>query len=122
MIQMNDEKILADEILSDEELDNVAGGSCYEIAEDSYFLNSLNGSTGRHAPLKFKHGDPQAESEIKAAWAKLGVGVYFDTSEIERNHHNRYYIKGKEVSKFAAREYAMEMTGHFMNESEWNHY
>lgn len=30
--------------LSDEELSKVAGGMCYETADDTRFLNSLNGS------------------------------------------------------------------------------
>ena len=35
---MADEKILKDEVMSDEELDNVAGGSPGQTADDSRFL------------------------------------------------------------------------------------
>ena len=34
---MKDEKILQEEILSDEELKEISGGSCYESADDSRF-------------------------------------------------------------------------------------
>ena len=41
---MIDKSKLANAAMSDEELDNVAGGNSWETAEDSQFLNSLNGS------------------------------------------------------------------------------
>ena len=34
--------------LNNEELEQVAGGSAYDLADDSRFLNSLNGSTDRY--------------------------------------------------------------------------
>ena len=40
---MAEEDKFADEMLTDDELDNVAGGNCYEKADDTRFLNSLNG-------------------------------------------------------------------------------
>ena len=43
-----DEKILQDEMMSADELDAVAGGDCHETADDSRFLNSLNGSCDRY--------------------------------------------------------------------------
>ena len=49
---MMDEKILQDEIMSADELDAVAGGDCYETADDSRFLNSLNGSCDRYGATK----------------------------------------------------------------------
>ena len=40
---MKGEKILASEKLSDEDLENVVGGSAEELADDSRFLNVLLG-------------------------------------------------------------------------------
>ena len=39
----------ADEMLTDEQLDNVAGGTYSQTADDSRFLNCLNGSTDRYS-------------------------------------------------------------------------
>lgn len=49
---MAEEYQLANEAMSDDELDNVAGGTCNELADDSRFLNSLNGSTDRYGATK----------------------------------------------------------------------
>ncbi|MBQ7477934.1 MAG: hypothetical protein IJT01_03420, partial [Selenomonadaceae bacterium] len=60
--------------LNDEELDQVVGGSCYDLANDSRFLNSLNGSTDRYGPWKI-HNSKDRLLIIENAWAKLGVGI-----------------------------------------------
>ncbi|MBR0284732.1 MAG: hypothetical protein IJQ78_05940, partial [Selenomonadaceae bacterium] len=60
--------------LNDEELDQVVGGSCYDLADDSRFLNSLNGSTDRYGPWKI-HNSKDRLLIIENAWAKLGVGI-----------------------------------------------
>ena len=49
---MIDEKKLAKAAMSEEELDQVAGGTASEIADDSRFLNSLNGSTDRYGSFR----------------------------------------------------------------------
>ena len=49
-----------DEILKAEELGQIAGGNCYETADDSRFLNSLNGGENRlpgHLSLSFRNCD-----------------------------------------------------------------
>ena len=110
MVAMNDEKILSEEKLSDEELENVAGGKWEQTYYDVKFLNRLNGSCRLH-----RSGDDIPRSEVENAWRALGVNaeVHWNTSS------NHYYIGGKEVSQEAAREYVMEMTGKFMSRSEW---
>ena len=64
-------EILKDELLNDEELESIAGGNAEETANDSRFLNSLNGLTDRYGELKIRTGNHDAE--ITLAWAKLGV-------------------------------------------------
>ena len=49
---MTKEDKFADELMSDEELDNVAGGCAEQMADDSRFLNSLNGSTDRYGSFR----------------------------------------------------------------------
>lgn len=68
---MADEKKFAEEKMSDDELEQVAGGDCYETADDSRFLNSLNGSTDRYGATRIFFGDHS--EEIQSAWAKLGI-------------------------------------------------
>lgn len=114
---MADKDKIADEIMSDEELDNVAGGTCYEMADDSRFLNSLNGSCDRYGATKcFFIGGSGRDEEIKKAWATVGISVelhnYLDVD-------NRYYLNGEKITQEQARQHAMKVTGHYMTESDW---
>ena len=111
---MADEKILKDEVMSDEELDGVAGGDCYQTADDSRFLNSLNGSCDRYGSTKIWFGGKK--NEIEKAWASVGIkaDVHTDLSD-----SNKYFLNGQEISQEQARQHAMNVTGHHMTESEW---
>ena len=60
--------------LTEKELDQVAGGSAYDLADDSRFLNSLNGSTDRYGAWKM-HNSKDRLLIIENAWAKLGIGI-----------------------------------------------
>ena len=114
----NIKKINAElEKLSDEELDKVAGGTCNEIADDSRFLNSLNGSCDRYGAARIFFEAPfvgSPDEEVKKAWAKLGI-----TAEFEELTDNRYYLNGQQITQEQARQHAMNVTGHHMPESEW---
>ncbi len=103
------------EKLTDEELDGVAGGSRYETADDSRFLNSLNGSCDRYGAWKIFWSTNNEAKEIKNAWASVGV-----ETNIGSTKKNIYYINGHEVTQEQARQHAMNVTGHHMTESEWN--
>ncbi len=111
---MAKEDKFADEMLTDEELDNVAGGTCYETADDSRFLNSLNGSTDRYGATKIWFGD--YSEEIQRAWEKVGV-----TANVKgtTSRYNKYRIGNRIVSQEEARQHAMNVTGHHMSESDW---
>ena len=111
---MIDEKKLANAAMSDDELDNVAGGNCFEMSDDSKFLNSLNGSTNRYRDLQIlTEGHVQ---EIKKAWATVGIDCYLHPGCIG---DNRYSLNGKQITQEQARQHAMEVTGHHMTESDW---
>ena len=113
---MIDEKKLASAAMSEEELDNVAGGNCFEMSNDSRFLNSLNGSTNRYRDIQIvSQGHHQ---EIKKGWATVGIdcylhpGIYGD---------NRYYLDGKQITQEQARQHAMNVVGKQMTESDWKY-
>ena len=114
---MAEEKKFADEVMSDEELDNVAGGTCYEMADDSRFLNSLNGSCDRYGSTKIWFNNDKIK-EIEKAWATVGITAELNNS-ITDEYTNKYYLNGKQISQDQARQHAMNVTGHHMTESEW---
>ena len=94
------------EKMSDEELDKVAGGTFHEVADDSHFLNSLNGSCDRYGSVE----------ETKKGWATVGITA--DLSNIAWEH-NKYYLNGKQITQEEARQHAMKVTGHHMTEKDW---
>ena len=79
-------------MLSEEQLENVAGGTCLESARDSYFLKLIK------------------------AWATVGVKLELPESIFVAN---KYFINGKQVSQEDARKHAMRVTGKYMEEEDW---
>ena len=99
-----------------EQLNEVAGGTCCEAANDTRFLNSLNGSTDRFGTFKcFCSGRPIIKM-IEDAWTKLGITANVYTG----GKDNTYYYNVNEITQEEARQYAMRVTGHYMNRSEWD--
>jgi len=108
------------ETMSDEELSMVAGGTKTETANDSRFLNSLNGSCDRYGTYKVSPSTPGSDArrkEIKDAWAKVGIKA---TLAVEYDWQNRYFLDGREITQEEARQHAMNVTGHHMTEADWN--
>ena len=106
----------ADEIMSDEELDNVAGGKAVQASYDSCFLNSLNGSCDRYGTTRLVFENHK--EEIENAWSTVGI-----TAKIRCGfsiYSNEYYLNGQEITQEQARQHAMKVTGHYMSESDWN--
>ena len=94
---MAEEKINSAEIMSDEELDGVAGGTLAESQKDVKFLSAIGALT---------QGDEANLARITRAFASHGVGVvihgdvngYSDNP----NMNNEYFINGKQVTRAAA--------------------
>ena len=105
------------EIMSDDELDGVSGGNCYQIADDSRFLNSLNGSTDRYGATKSFFNAASIIKETEAAWASLGIKCKSRGGTGET--YNEYYLNGQQITQEQARQHAMKVTGHYMTESDW---
>ena len=106
----------AGEVMSDSELDAVAGGRAGQSADDSRFLNSLNGSCDRYGATRLIFENH--EEEITNAWATVGIKAKivggFGISS------NEYYLNGREITQEEARRHAMDVMKHYMVESDWN--
>lgn len=94
---MAEEKINSAEVMSEDELDNVAGGNAVETQKDLDFLRAV-GAMGQDTSAVL--------ADITRAFASHGVGVVIHgdvrgTSD-NPNMNNEYYIKGKQVTRAAA--------------------
>lgn len=107
------------EQLSDEQLEQIAGGNAEETSNDSRFLNSLNGSTNRYGPERIAWSFGVHNAEIEKGWATVGIKaeVYFACGGFGRR--NRYYLNGRQITQEEARQHAMKVTKHFMTEKDW---
>ena len=93
---MKDEKILQGELLSEEELDQVAGGSWSNTAQDSEFLfkHKLMDDWYYTGGAAFNWGE--VSSQVDKGWARAGItcctvyGCIYD---------NEYWKDGKKISR-----------------------
>ena len=115
-------KMFADKQLDAGQLEEVAGGSYYETADGSRFLNVLlrghPAQPDRYGEAKLGYdiaGNSSRYKEIKAAWAVCGV----ELRHIGENGFNHYYIDGKSVTQGNAREHAMKVMGKKLTDSDW---
>ena len=111
---MAEEKKLADEVLSDEELDQVAGGSLQQSADDSLYLNDLlygrPGQCDQYGKTRLLF-DLEARSDLKNAWASVGVEY-----EAFAGSNSKYYHGGQQISRRRAYEIAWERAGRNMSD------
>ena len=100
------EKILKDEVLNDDELEQVSGGGERQDRGDSDFLNQLG---YKHERKYYNWGDAEyLHTElIEQAWAAAGVKAILD----ESIYSNEYYIGGKQVSRKDAFIHVMKKRG-----------
>ena len=106
------------ELMSDEELEKVSGGTTTEMADDSRFLNSLNGSCDRYG--EWRIGTQYHGEEITKAWATVGVKAELHSGFIfSKGEPNKYFIGSQQVTQEQARQHAMKVTGHYMTEEDW---
>ena len=120
---MKNEKILANEKISEEALDKVVGG--YEGGgDDKKFLNALFGGKM----------DLSNDDLLREAWGKAGVTLKI----IEEQQHGfdlgaifglsngmatfsvpKYFVDGHEVTQSQARKHAMKTTGKILDITDW---
>lgn len=92
----NNEKFFESEQLGLEQLDEVSGGSCRELSEDSRILKSL-GLCGKFYDQSDLKSSPRQCQEVVSAWRQGGVEVR--TSKL---YPNQYFIDGKKVTRLIA--------------------
>ncbi|MBE8952129.1 MAG: hypothetical protein SR1Q7_03160 [Quinella sp. 1Q7] len=108
------------ETMSDDELDQVAGGECSETANDSRFLNSLNGSCDRYGDDRIAWSFGVHNAEIEKAWSTVGIKAEVYFAQFPFGKSNKYYLDGQQITQEQARQHAMKVTGHYMTEKDWN--
>lgn len=97
------------ELLSDEELDQVAGGNYDECVADMNFLRQCEVDVGDYDPdydLLFLR--------VEEAWAKVGIKCSaWDMDYNVSVYKNKYYLDGKEISREEAIEHAKKVTNFY---------
>ena len=118
-------KLFANKALSAEDMDDVAGGTTQELADDSRFLNVLlrghPAQPDRYGEEKINYDVANNSSriaEVKAAWAACGVTLK-DASAGAFGKKNVYYYNGEEVTRAYAMQRAMSHMGKFLEKSDW---
>ena len=94
---MAEEKILKDELLSDEQLENVAGGTLDETAADTRVLKKLGlRIDGRSAEdlIDFSKFS-EAAGEVSQIFKRFGIRV----DQYWGPKTNKYYRDGQEISR-----------------------
>ena len=94
---MAKENKFADEILSDDELDQVAGGGIPETSNDSKLLYERGLVDDWHGveTTAFRRGS--YSEAVDAGWSKAGI-----TCVTKPFKDNQYFINGKEISRYEA--------------------
>ena len=101
----------ADEMLTDDELDNVAGGTVEQTVSDSRFLNILLEGTkyhccGRHDKFDIAINFYDERNDVAKSWASLGIEFKHNNS-----NGNTYKLNGNPITQIEAYEYAMKKVG-----------
>lgn len=92
------------EQLSDEQLEQVAGGTWQQTSDDAHFLHTLNPSFQdvTVVALMFEPGT-SLERGVINEWKKYGVDYEWHSGAV---YDNKYKINGKEVSRDEAYNHA----------------
>lgn len=117
---MADKDKIADEMLSDDELDGVAGGTPGELADDSRFLNVLLHETKKYHQCD-RYGEfimfwsDNARQDLKKSWNSLGIEIEFGLFG-----ENTYKLNGNKISRDEAWAHAESLVDKHLTEAQWN--
>ncbi len=115
-------KMKADNTLDMESLDTVAGGDCYQMSDDTRFLNVLlRGRTGqpdRYGATKCWMCDDIAD-ELKAAWKSVGI-ICEPNSDMSGNNVYKLAYTGGEISREQAWDYVQARVGKYLKKEDWD--
>lgn len=101
------------EMLSDEELENVAGGCWYETSNDSKFLNVLLRGTEHHRCDRYGRAKIAwgYDKDVIDSWSSVGIRM----KPYGATLHNEYFLNGKQISRDEAWAHAEKFVA-----STWN--
>ena len=106
------------EQMSEEELEHVAGGTWAQTANDSRFLNSLNGLTNNYSAFQIAATPgTKIQEEIQRGWAKVGITFTWHNGITK---DNEYYLNGKKITQDEARPHAMMVTKKVIDVKDWD--
>ena len=117
---MSDKDKYADEKLTDDELDKVAGGTLREDADDSRFLNVLLQGTNkyhqcdRYGEFRMLWSAGAAHDDLRKAWNSLGIEITYSTAGSE------YRLNGNKISREEAWAHAESLVGKHLTKEQWN--
>jgi len=110
--------------ISDNSLNFVSGGTMYETADDSRFLNVLlqgrPHQCDRYGAYRCWGGDH--DKEIEAAWNSVGIYVKFNSGLFlySKGKSNTYWLNGNLMSQEQARQHAMDVVGKHLTRAQWD--
>jgi hypothetical protein len=116
---MTKEDKYADEIMSDDELDKVSGGTKEESADDSRFLNVLLQGTNKYHQCD-RYGEfriftsAEARDDLTKAWNSLGIEIEHQAGD------NIYRLNGNKISQAEAWAHAEKLVGKHLTKEQWN--
>ena len=114
-------KLFAEKALDTEQMENVAGGTAHQTADDSRFLNVL---LRGHPAQCDRYGEYKVEDdytackdrqeEIRQAWRAVGISwsCYSGKS-------NEYWKDCRKITREQAYEHAMNVMGKQLKHSDW---
>ena len=82
---MSEEKIINEEVMNEDELDGVAGGTRDELRNDAERLRALGVLPQGGSTMK----------EIRSAFGKLGLGI---TCSLDKEDKNWYHVKDRSLN------------------------
>ncbi len=111
-------------LLDENQLEQAAGGSCYEMSDDSKFLNVL---------LKGRPGCPDRygamrccadlitgiDDELKTAWKSVGID-FKPHSGAGTDMLSTYMLNGKQITHAEAWAHAEKVVGRHLEKHEWD--
>ncbi len=114
-------ELQAENILDTEDLDEVSAGTCYEMADDSRFLNvlmrGLSNQPDRYGATKIWFCD-DIRDELEKAWKSLGI-IYVNHNSIEGANSYFLELTHEKISRAEAWDYVQARVGKYLKESDW---
>ena len=95
-------EILKEELLSEDQLEGVAGGTSREIVKDTDFMQAIG----------LLRQNETEKDDLRRAWAQGGVTIVMHGG---KENANEYYRNGKQITREAALKSVMKKTGSVLN-------